>query len=551
MVTSSHDQQLVKSFKNYFWNADIGNFQGFEVIVKRLKDGRSVCKEYVEFLRQRSIIEEQYGKSLIKLAKTASSRDEISSVRPAWDSVKNHTEAVGLNHVQASNQLGAEVGKISDFMDSSRDKRKWAEDNVRTLQTQIKTSYKRMFDNKKVYEIRCREEIQANHLFHQEVARTGRDSSGAERAHGKHGKARQGMEQAEEAYRVAAESLEETRSAWQKETESCADTFQELEMSRLTVLRDSAWKLTNIGSACCVADDEVYEDTRKCLESCDLEEGLEYFIVQHETGTEGPPTVTCESLPNSSTLGMGHMERQKQLTNHDSKEKQYDTYSLGRTTPGGGVGVNPAPNTQSLTHLSEIGRSRSDLGYTAVRSDVSQSQVLLHTNHKITKPHLSPNDPSNIPPTRPKKPPRMIQYTHGPGSGNSVHEEKPISIPITSVENTEYYTLPDHLIGTPSSDYNSDQSAEFSYDSSPPAKPSIDIISSGGRRNYSYPTTTPSRRRAIVLCEYRRKSISEISLSKNNVVNVLEGSFNSEWWRVETEQGSQGFYPANFLRQIQ
>jgi len=160
MVATLHGNSGVKCFKHNFWNADIGNFQGFEVIVKRLKDGRSVCKEYVEFLRQRSIIEEQYGKSLIKLAKTASSRDEISSVRPAWDSVKNHTEAVGLNHVQASNQLGAEVGKISDFMDSSRDKRKWAEDNVRTLQTQIKTSYKRMFDNKKVYEIRCREEIQ-------------------------------------------------------------------------------------------------------------------------------------------------------------------------------------------------------------------------------------------------------------------------------------------------------------------------------------------------------------------------------------------------------
>ena len=67
-----------------------------------------------------------------------------------------------------------------------------------------------------------------------------------------------GMEQAEEAYRSAAVSLEETRALWQKETESCVDTFQELESSRLTVLRDSAWKVTNIGSACCVADDEVW-----------------------------------------------------------------------------------------------------------------------------------------------------------------------------------------------------------------------------------------------------------------------------------------------------
>eukprot|EP00092_Neocalanus_flemingeri_P015398 GFUD01016662.1.p1 GENE.GFUD01016662.1~~GFUD01016662.1.p1 ORF type:complete len:289 (-),score=45.28 GFUD01016662.1:143-895(-) len=250
---------------------------------------------------------------------------------------------------------------------------------------------------------------------------------------------------------------------------------------------------------------------------------------------------------------MGHMARQRQLTNSNSTEKQYDTYSLGRTTPGGGVGVNNTPNTQSLTHLSEIGRSRSDLGYTPVRSDINQSHVSLHTDPKPLLPQLSPNGSANLPPTRPKKPPRMIQYLHTSSSpGKSLHiSEKPISIPITSVENTEYYTLPDNLVGTPSSDYNSDQSAEFSYDSSPPAKHSFDFPITNGRGNYSHPITTPHRRRAIVLCEYRRKSISEISLSKNNVVNVLEGAHNSEWWRVETEQGIQGFYPANFLRQIQ
>ena len=100
----------------------------------------------------------------------------ISCVRPAWESVKNTTEAVGLNHVQvvyyhsstfshlfqASNQLAGEVAKITDFIDTSREKRKWSEENVRTLQTQIKTAYKRMVDSKKGYEIRCREEIQVN-----------------------------------------------------------------------------------------------------------------------------------------------------------------------------------------------------------------------------------------------------------------------------------------------------------------------------------------------------------------------------------------------------
>ena len=219
------------------------------------------------------------------------------------------------------------------------------------------------------------------------------------------------------------------------------DTFQELESSRLRVLRDSAWCLTNIGSASCVGDDQVednillftnkyckdYEDTRQCLESCDLEEGLQQFISQHQTGSEGPPPVTCQSLPNSSTLGMGHMAQQRQLTNHTPQEKQYDTHSLGRATPGTVVGVHHTHNAQSLTTLSEIGRSRSDLGYTPARQDINQSH---RSSHTAQPPLVSPNNAAKPPTTWPNKPPRIIQYPQTPlSSGKS---GKPISLPITS-----------------------------------------------------------------------------------------------------------------------
>ena len=83
------------------------------------------------------MIEEQYGKALMKLAKAGSSKEEMSCVRPAWDSVRGHTETVGLSHLQASAQLAVEVGRVTEFLDSSREKRKWAEENVRTLQSQV------------------------------------------------------------------------------------------------------------------------------------------------------------------------------------------------------------------------------------------------------------------------------------------------------------------------------------------------------------------------------------------------------------------------------
>ena len=46
---------------------------------------KEYCQEQEYF--QRSLIEEQYGKALVKLAKSATGREEISAVRPAWDEV--------------------------------------------------------------------------------------------------------------------------------------------------------------------------------------------------------------------------------------------------------------------------------------------------------------------------------------------------------------------------------------------------------------------------------------------------------------------------------
>ena len=56
---------------------------------------------------------------------------------------------------------------MTEFLDSSRDRRRWAEDGVRGLQTSLKALAKRGAEVKRGYEARAREEIQANHAYHQ------------------------------------------------------------------------------------------------------------------------------------------------------------------------------------------------------------------------------------------------------------------------------------------------------------------------------------------------------------------------------------------------
>lgn len=472
-----------------------------------------MCKEYVEFLRQRCLIEEQYGKALVKLAKSSCTKDEMGCIRGAWDSVRNHTETIGLNHVQASSQLAGEVAKVTDFLDTSRDQRRWAEEGARALQTQLRGAHKRMVEVKRGYEARCREEIQANHQYHQEVARCGV----ADRAAQRHSKSVAMLEQAEQAYRAAVAAVEEARASWQGDTEAALDTFQEIAVARLRVLRDSAWTSANISSACCVADDSALEDTRQSLEAgySSLEAVLQRWVDTARTGEPGPPPpVECEWSPTSATLGMGHMEQQKQLS--------YDTASLGAGA-GQSSGHAPAapPTSQSCTHLAEVGRSRSDLGYTR------------------------PPAPHPPPMMSPKKPPRMYQYGASQASSRrkSMAETHTVNIPI-SVENGEYFGMS----APSSSDYHSDLS-DRDQDHSPRGRqPGAGL---GAGRQLSVDRAGRHQpRQARVVADYSRKHFTELSLAANTVVRVLEGRPHSDWWRVETEQGLSGFYPATYLRHI-
>ena len=104
---------------------------------------------------------------------------------------------------------------------------------------------------------------------------------------------------------------------------------------------------------------------------------------------------------------MGHMEQQKQLS--------YDTASLGAGA-GQSSGHAPAPPTsQSCTHLAEVGRSRSDLGY--------------------TRPPAPPA-PHPPPMMSPKKPPRMYQYGASQASSRrkSMAETHTVNIPISKTQ---------------------------------------------------------------------------------------------------------------------
>lgn len=60
---------LASSFSGAFWEPNFTTQPGFETLVSRMKAGRQTCRDVEEFLKQRAKAEEEYAKSLLKIAR--------------------------------------------------------------------------------------------------------------------------------------------------------------------------------------------------------------------------------------------------------------------------------------------------------------------------------------------------------------------------------------------------------------------------------------------------------------------------------------------------
>ena len=140
-----------------------------------------------------------------------------------------------------------------------------------------------------------------------------------------------------------------------------------------------------------------------------------------------------------------------------------------------------------------------------------------------------------------------------------------------TVENTEYFSLPDFPDSTnrsgstpSSSEYHSDTcNNEYAHDSGHYSFPPSSSNSSHGpspprKISYGYhknpaplpPKNSNEERKALVIYDYNKKSTSEVSLEKSQVVNVLEAKPGAEWWRVKDDVGRIGYYPSHYLRLV-
>ena len=99
-----------------------------------MKQGKHVCEEIHTLFKERSNIEEDYGKKLSKLAKTFQPKEEIGTLRDALDILRCELERSARSHLDLANEIKLKLEKpLQEFIISTSIVRKNVEFLIRIV----------------------------------------------------------------------------------------------------------------------------------------------------------------------------------------------------------------------------------------------------------------------------------------------------------------------------------------------------------------------------------------------------------------------------------
>uniref|UniRef100_G3PUZ0 F-BAR domain-containing protein n=1 Tax=Gasterosteus aculeatus aculeatus TaxID=481459 RepID=G3PUZ0_GASAC len=248
-------------FKDFFWNADLTCTGGYDAIIQYLNDGKRTCKEVEEFMKARATVEEKYAKDLLGLSKKVCGHNEMNTLKRSLDMLKLQTEHVSLSHSQLAQGMRDEAKKLEEFREKQKEARKKMEQHMEFFHKQKSSHFKRTMD-----------------------------------LYSKAQSAKQTAEEADRGYHQNVTVMESIRDEWLTEHVTACEMFEKQATERIVFLRNAVWTHLNQLSQQCVTSDELYEEVRKSLEQCDVQEDIGHMINLRRTGDKPPAPVVYDNF---------------------------------------------------------------------------------------------------------------------------------------------------------------------------------------------------------------------------------------------------------------
>ncbi|NWS73831.1 PPIP2 protein, partial [Crotophaga sulcirostris] len=271
-------------------STDLTSTVGYDSIIQHLNDGRKNCKEFEDFLKERAIIEEKYGKELINLSKKKPcGQTELNTLKRSLDVFKQQIDNVGQGHIQLAQTLREEAKKMEDFREKQKLHRKKIELIMEAIHKNRNLQYKKTMEVKQM----CCHFLPYGALLYLSSL------SHFWQLFLKLAQTKSALEDSDRSYQQNITTLEKIREEWQKEHIKACEFFETQECERINYFRNALWLHVNQLSQDCVQNDEKYEEIRKSLEMCSIEKDMDFFVNLRKTGSLAPAPVVYENYYNT------------------------------------------------------------------------------------------------------------------------------------------------------------------------------------------------------------------------------------------------------------
>eukprot|EP00124_Ichthyophonus_hoferi_P001725 Ihof_evm8s98 gene=Ihof_evmTU8s98 len=281
-------------FEDHFWGIGVesewvGPHHGFEVMVKRLRESKTMSEAFIDVCKQRAALEKAYGDGMLKLA-TIVQKDNHGNLKVAWDTLMAETTAIGQTHCDLSKVITNEVvPDFKSFAEEQRITRKMTVENFQKHHAARAKAYEKMIKSRKDFEVKSKEMDQAESSMNNPPPN--HKPKELDKAKAKYEKHKQMAVSADANYRDALAQLDEQRLLWEAEYQAVCNRFQALEETRVDRMKVGIIEIANQQRIMAEADIKNANKIGEVAKDIYIDIEIETLIADCQTGTFRPPPI--------------------------------------------------------------------------------------------------------------------------------------------------------------------------------------------------------------------------------------------------------------------
>eukprot|EP00026_Physarum_polycephalum_P007209 Phypoly_transcript_07266.p1 GENE.Phypoly_transcript_07266~~Phypoly_transcript_07266.p1 ORF type:complete len:474 (+),score=109.19 Phypoly_transcript_07266:75-1496(+) len=272
----------------------------FEVVCKKVSNGKNFTGTVSKFLQKRAQIESTYAKSLAKLCKdkTFSGDLEIGSSKDCWQAMRDDLELMANKHDALADETNTLFETIQTYLTEARNFRKTLVANGDKVTKELRAAERKETTAHQNYEKlkKAQEESEEEANKASGSAKEAKAKKNAEAATKK-------AETADLEYRDAVKQLQSAQQKfYQDEMPKILDDLQKLEEERIDKMKDWFLRMVSLQETVPPAVTTACAGMRKAAEMIDRTNDISQFIAQNRSGTPKPAEAKYEPYVSESPM---------------------------------------------------------------------------------------------------------------------------------------------------------------------------------------------------------------------------------------------------------